>query len=141
MEHTHEVVILAANGLSGAHATFADTDDIDGAAIRPNKRSNGVNDNAKEAEEDADDASVCLWMVRMFFSRKRNGKFIHSLGFIAAQESSGVALACGRRGWSWRVLETNGEVKSAQRVSRHESIITHGRDGNGLSSRHGSARS
>lgn len=98
---SREVVILAANGLSGAHATCADTEEVDGGAARPKERSDGVNDNAKESEEGGNDASAC------------------SLSIIAAPESPGVALACGRRGWNWRV----------------------GGDGNGLSSRHGSARS
>jgi len=56
---------LAANGLRGAHATCADTEDVDGGAISPNECSNGVNGNAQEAEEGADDVSVCLPATRV----------------------------------------------------------------------------
>ena len=100
---------------------MADTEDVDGAATRPKERSNWVNDNAKDGEEAGDDAArppfAYLTRVnRQDFLYKRKRKLLTA---IAAPESSSVALACGRRGLSWRVLETNGEVTSAQRVSRH----------------------
>ena len=51
---------MAANGLSSARASCADSEEVSGAATRPNECSNGVNDDLKEAEEDGDDAYVCL---------------------------------------------------------------------------------
>ena len=58
--HAYDVVVLAADGISGAAVAGTHTDDSDGRAVEADERIDVVQDNAEQREDDRDHRVRCL---------------------------------------------------------------------------------